>query len=180
MKDDTIEFFETIPRWTVSLDAAVDLCEAKLPGAWIDLRGPRKYLNLPSPVPNYWSVRLDDWKGHGDYDGWELPRPSLSVPPSYGLSVLARGGVVTRTETCAKLAEFLRYALNAAWEGCGLDGGDIQDTAERFGLIVSVKYHEATHGPNSVGAQDGDDWFVIAPDIARRAILPTQRGQDGE
>lgn len=42
------------PRLTASLDAALALVERVRPGSWIELTGPRKYLNIPSPVPNYW------------------------------------------------------------------------------------------------------------------------------
>lgn len=42
------------PRVSASLDAALALVERVLPGAFIELSGPRKYLHIPTPVPNRW------------------------------------------------------------------------------------------------------------------------------
>lgn len=39
-----------------SLDAAVTLCPAD---CWREQDGPRKYLGIPSPSPNYWRCQLD-------------------------------------------------------------------------------------------------------------------------
>ena len=64
-----------------------------------------------------------------------------------------------------RLAAFLKVALEAAWDGCGLDGGAIQDTAEAQGLIVATTYDPAIHGDNG-DAEPGDHWFIIAPDVA--------------
>jgi hypothetical protein len=41
-------------EFTSSLDRALALVKRVLPGAWIELSGPRKYLHIPTPVPNYW------------------------------------------------------------------------------------------------------------------------------
>jgi hypothetical protein len=64
-----------------------------------------------------------------------------------------------------QLAAFFKYAIDASWEGCGLDGGDIQNVAERLGLIRSVPYDPAKHGPSDEAEPD-DPWFVLADDIA--------------
>jgi hypothetical protein len=40
-----------VPAYTASLDAAMTLVPE---GEWVELSGPRKYLNIPLPVPNHW------------------------------------------------------------------------------------------------------------------------------
>jgi hypothetical protein len=40
-------------------------------------------------------------------------------------------------ETVKALAQFARWALvNGPFDGCGLDGGDVQEKAAKLGLIV--------------------------------------------
>lgn len=48
---------------TTSLDAAVALVERVKPEAYIEMSGPRKYLNIPTPVPNKWLAKVDDFRG---------------------------------------------------------------------------------------------------------------------
>ena len=54
-----------VPPLTASLDAALALVERVRPGAWIEMSGPRKYLNIPAPVPNRWRVEVDERIGWG-------------------------------------------------------------------------------------------------------------------
>lgn len=61
----------------------------------------------------------------------------------------------------ATLARFARDVLATLWEGCHLDGGEIQDLAEKHGLIREVSFHPARHTDHlGVGAQAGDPWWV--------------------
>ena len=57
------------------------------------------------------------------------------------------------------LVEFARYIIKSYAWGQTVDGGDVQDTAERLGLIVEVPYDPAIHGENDCDAQPGDPWF---------------------
>lgn len=51
-----------------SLDAAVKLVPK---GAWRETNGPRRYLNIPSPVPNYWHTNITVWEPTlKDVHGW--------------------------------------------------------------------------------------------------------------
>lgn len=50
--------------FTHSIDAAIALAERVSPG-WIEVNGPRKYLNIPTPVPNHWRAEVSDWTGWG-------------------------------------------------------------------------------------------------------------------
>jgi hypothetical protein len=66
-------------------------------------------------------------------------------------------------EAQAKLSAFVRYVLvEGSWAGDGLDGGDAQDAAERFGLISPAPYDPAKHGYH-VDFSDGDRWFKFTP-----------------
>lgn len=60
------------------------------------------------------------------------------------------------------LVEFARWIISAGpWDGCHIDGGDVQDKAEKLGLIIKTKYDPAIHGENSE-AEPGDDWYVFS------------------
>jgi len=51
-----------------------------------------------------------------------------------------------------RLAQFVKWALDTGpFDGCELDGGDVQAKAEELGLIVP-----AEHRP---------DWWVFSPDF---------------
>jgi hypothetical protein len=66
-------------------------------------------------------------------------------------------------EAQAKLSAFVRYVLaEGPWAGHGIDGGDTQDAAERFGLIFPAPYDPAKHGYH-VDFSDGDRWFKFTP-----------------
>jgi hypothetical protein len=66
-------------------------------------------------------------------------------------------------EAQAKLSAFVRYVLaEGPWAGHGIDGGDTQDAAERFGLISPAPYDPAKHGYH-VDFSDGDRWFKFTP-----------------
>lgn len=53
-----------------SLDAALALVERVRPKAWIEINGPRKYLNIPTPVPNYWKAIVAPWEDKTEGVGW--------------------------------------------------------------------------------------------------------------
>ena len=57
------------------LDAAMTLVPAD---CWHEIKGPRKYLNIPSPAPNYWSAHLAKWNHEGDVMGWAAT-PALAL-----------------------------------------------------------------------------------------------------
>ncbi len=64
----------------------------------------------------------------------------------------------------AALLEFFRWSMaSGPWGGNDLDGADVQNQAERLGLIVKVPYDPAKHGEAICEINPGDDWFVMAP-----------------
>jgi hypothetical protein len=66
-------------------------------------------------------------------------------------------------EALRPLSAFVRYVLaEGSWAGHGIDGGDAQDAAERFGLIASEPYDPAKHGYHA-DFNDGDRWLTFTP-----------------
>jgi hypothetical protein len=54
---------------------------------------------------------------------------------------------------------FARHIM-AAWPSDGIDGFELQEAAERFGLLRKVAYCPEKHGPCEYDSHPGDDWFV--------------------
>lgn len=63
------------PAYSTSLDAAMSLVPE---GWWREIKGPRKYLNIPTSIPNYWSVSLESWEGNNSATGWAAT-PALAL-----------------------------------------------------------------------------------------------------
>ena len=56
------------PRFTTSLDSAATLVP---PNSWRETNGPRKYIHIPSPAPNFWRCEITTWEGTArDHIGW--------------------------------------------------------------------------------------------------------------
>ena len=52
---------------------------------------------------------------------------------------------------------------NITWHGAEPDGGDMQDTAEKLGLIVREVYDPEKHGDAGGECEPGDPWYVFSP-----------------
>lgn len=72
----TPEFQPTFAKWDrfrvlldaeAFVDAAMMLKEAD---SWLELKGPRRYLHIPTSSPNYWSAYLTSWNHERDSMGW--------------------------------------------------------------------------------------------------------------
>ena len=59
-------------RYTGSIDAAMTLLPSD---TWFELKGPRKYLNIPSPAPNYWFAYISTYNYEIDKPGWGATPP---------------------------------------------------------------------------------------------------------
>jgi hypothetical protein len=66
---------------------------------------------------------------------------------------------MTKEET-ERLAAFAVEMIREAWDGA-IDGGAVQDAAERHGLIVRTVYDPERHG-DGIEADAGDEIFVLA------------------
>jgi len=53
--------------YETSLDAALTLVPE---GLYIELHGPRYSINIPSPVPNFWSANLESFNHERQRKGW--------------------------------------------------------------------------------------------------------------
>lgn len=63
--------------------------------------------------------------------------------------------------------EFARWALTeGSFQGCNLDGGEIQDKALELGLIRETKFDPAKHGEHS-DFEKGDSYYEFAGPLAR-------------
>lgn len=61
-----------------------------------------------------------------------------------------------------RLRAFVRWAVtDGPFNGCNLDGGDVQEKAVHFGILRKVEYDPEQHGQNDCGAEPGDPWFVF-------------------
>jgi hypothetical protein len=78
--------------YTASLDAALALVERVLPGSYVELSGPRKYLHIPTPVPNRWKAYIATFNHDGDKTGWAAT-PALAL-----LAALLRALISTHSE----------------------------------------------------------------------------------
>lgn len=75
---------------TASIDSALALVEKANPGAWIELNGPRKYLNIPSPVPNVWKAEVTtEWTAMTPPYGWG-PTAPLAILAALLKALLAK------------------------------------------------------------------------------------------
>jgi len=78
---------------------------------------------------------------------------------------------MTQPELTAKLAEFLRWAVqDHAWEGYDLDGHEIEEKARDLGLIEEVKYDPDIHGEAKIDIEPGDTYDILTAEV--RAALP--------
>jgi len=54
-------------------------------------------------------------------------------------------------------------ALMCAWPDGGIDGGELQEVAERYGILRLEQYDPETHGAEAAdefGVEPGDPWYV--------------------
>lgn len=83
---------ETHERWVtferkIDAGAYLDAAMMLVPEGWhIEIKGPRKYLNIPSPVPNYWSANVETWSHEVQKMGWGAT-PALAL-----CAAIARAG----------------------------------------------------------------------------------------
>lgn len=71
------------------------------------------------------------------------------------------------------LAEFARWAIsNGPFDGCHLEGSDVQEKAAQCGILIETTYDPEEHGPSNCDAQAGDQWYVFADEF--KAMLKSK------
>ena len=76
-----------------------------------------------------------------------------------------------------RLSLFADGILDFLWEGSDPDGGDIQDLAERLGLIENVGFDPEKHDDHlGVCLHPGDPWYQFAGDL-RSAVSRAQAAE---
>jgi len=99
-------------------------------------------------------------------DTVERLRSHLSVFKSYPKQTGAddMAGVVQSIEMAAdqieKLLAFAKEVIRGSWEGSNLDGGDIQEMAEKHGLLQPEIYDLDKHGDHE-DAVPGEDTIHV-------------------
>mgnify|MGYP003657416314 CR=1 FL=1 len=66
------------------------------------------------------------------------------------------------------LVAFAREIIRGAWEGDSFDGAEIQEMAEKHGLIVKEPggFDPAKHKDRYGDAEPGDEWYALAGPLA--------------
>lgn len=78
-----------------------------------------------------------------------------------------------------RLAEFARGIIrDSAWQGCDLDGAEVQERALKAGLLRSEKFDPAVHEDVEGYVEPGMDWFLFSGPLAPPRDL-SQGGQHG-
>ena len=72
-----------------------------------------------------------------------------------------------------RLALFAASMLEYAWVGSDATGADIQEEAERLGIVVETKFDPDVHNDPSGASEPGDPYFEIAADV--RGVLDGTR-----
>lgn len=67
------------------------------------------------------------------------------------------------------LIEFAKAMIRLSWEGCDADGGLIQETALKFGLLEQTVFDRTKHKDPQGFTEDGDWWYVFAGPLASPA-----------
>lgn len=85
----------------------------------------------------------------------------MSEPSTSVVLIKAAETIERLTQQRDALIRFARDMILEAFDGCDVDGGTIQDVAEREGLLIRTTYDPAVH--KEVGdVEAGDEWFVVA------------------
>ena len=72
------------------------------------------------------------------------------------------------------LSAFARWAvMNGPFQGCDLDGSQIQDEAVRYGIIEETVYDQEIHG--DANCEVGDKYFVFTEDFKNALALDSLR-----
>lgn len=78
------------------------------------------------------------------------------------------------------LATFVKECVNVCWEGCDMDGGDIEALAIDCGILIPVDFDPAIHVDHSGGSNPGDPWFVYTDEFKAALAISQAKSNGGE
>lgn len=82
-------------------------------------------------------------------------------------------GLVERLTTGQKAAAFAAEVIRCAFDGCSMDGDDIQELAVKHRLLVRVGFDPKKHdGEGAEFCEPGDPWYVFS-----RGLLLSDRAR---
>ena len=100
-------------------------------------------------------------------------RASLSAAPKppAGLYVVSEDGTARRVEV--DVIRFVKWIVEKSWDGCDVDGADIQDLAIKCGILTEVEFDPEKHDDPFWGSEPGDPWLVFSDGF--RALTGEER-----
>lgn len=72
------------------------------------------------------------------------------------------------------LAKFVKECVGVCWEGCNMDGGDIEALAVECGIIVPVKFDPNIHKDHSGYSEEGDPWLEYTDEFKAALAVEQQ------
>lgn len=70
-----------------------------------------------------------------------------------------------------RLAQFADHAFQASFEGCDLEGSEIQDMGVARGLLIQSEFDPKRHTNSTGELEAGDSWYEYSPEL--KAALST-------
>lgn len=96
-------------------------------------------------------------------NGEDVPDPLPVSPNDFGISSPSREDVLI-----GALVKFAENAFRVSWDGCDLDGFEIQDKGVALGLLTKSEYDPSIHGDDFEG-EPGDTYYTYSD--AFKALL---------
>lgn len=106
-----------------------------------------------------------------DEDQFKTADPMLLAVAAYGPAGLTPAPVpptpsasdAERDAEIARLREFAAEVMERSWNGGDLDGGEAQELALKYGVIVQVGFDPSQGDRDDwdAGLEPGDPWFVL-------------------
>lgn len=88
----------------------------------------------------------------------------------------AKPGVLDKQ--VAALAEFFNRCTESAWDGCNIDGSDVQEWGVDLGLLTKTQYDPEKHGPNSYDVEPGEDWYIFSDWLKAALAAAPEKSDD--
>lgn len=141
-----------------------------------DVLTPRKAATMADMVPDMVErvaraiATAREQNGGPPFDAYDYKYALPALFDEARAAISAMGGAAAEIE---RLRAFARWAVtDGAFEGRGLDGGDVQEKAVQFGILREVAYDPEKHGPNDCDVEPADPWFVFTFPAVDEQVIP--------